>query len=527
MKLLFLLLPFLLFSDVALKSIALTDNHSASPRNRLGIQAYNLEIPGDFADLRNCLTPFLGTPLTSEQIELIKLTISNFYRLNNHPLLTVGVPNQDITDGHLQLILIESTLGQVRSTGNKWFSDSLLYKAIRIKPNEPIIADTLIEDIAWLNRNPFRSTDLIFTPGAEINTTDIELYTKDRLPLRFYLGGDNTGTEITGRARFFTGVDWAWTFLFDQILSYQFTTSADFHKLLSHTGHYTGYLPWRHILILYGGYASTRPHIPSFHSTGYNAQGSLRYQMPITIPPTAFFLQPTLGLDYKLQKTNLIFAGESDIFVSGGLAAVSQIMIGNDLAWEIPHHKVLFQWLFFWSPGDIFPHQSTADFNALRIGAVPNYLYTLMTLSYRYDSSYGTLWFQGRGQKSTKALLQSEEFALGGYDTVRGYDEREYLADNGICLNLEFRAPTLSFFSCRKYRDEWTFLAFFDYGLGVNQLHTIDEQKSAYLLGIGPGVRFAVSPYFTFRADYGFKLHKLHFGDSSLGKLHLGALLSY
>src|SRR5207253_1696846 len=149
----------------------------------------------------------------------------------------------------------------------------------------------------------------------------------------------NTGTKLTGRSRFFAGFDWASTFLFDQILSYQFTTTADAKRFLSHIGHYTAYLPWRHIFIAYGGFASTKPHIPDFRSDGYNAQCSLRYQMPITIFPNCFHLQPVVGLDYKLEKTSLIFAGENDIFISGGLAAVTQILLGNELTWQIPNHK--------------------------------------------------------------------------------------------------------------------------------------------------------------------------------------------
>lgn len=540
MKYIFFFIPILFFGEICeeklpcnavlsseIKGIILQGNNSPLSIPREGVHAKNVDVPGNFAHLKACLLPFLHKELTFETIAQIKKMISKYYQDYDRPLLTVGVPEQDITDGILRLILIESTLGCVKSTGNKWFPDEMLTSQIRIEPGCPITAKTIIEDVAWLNRNPYRLTDVVFTPGKEPNTTDIELITQDRFPLRFYGGGDNTGTIITGRARWFVGVDWAWNFLFDQILSYQFTTSSDFKNLLSHTGSYRAFLPWHHVLHIYGGYSSTKPDIRDFSSKGYNAQGSFRYQMPLVLFPGSFYLQPVAGFDYKLQRSSLIFTGQNQVPISDDVAAISQVVVGTELSFENPQHRALFQWLFFWSPGDIFPHQGPDTFNSLRTGAVPNYLYSTLLLAYQANLGFFTLWLQGRGQKATKPLIQSEEFSLGGYDTVRGYDEREFISDNGFCFNVELRSPHWSLVRCRKYQDEWTFLVFFDYGLGTNQLHVNDEQKSAFLLGIGPGIRLAISPFLKFRLDYGFKLHKLDFEDTSIGKLHLAGLISF
>ena len=540
MKYIFFLIPLLLFGEICeeklpcnavlcsdLRGIILQGNDTLLSVPREGIHAQNVDVPGNFIHLKACLTSYLHKELTFETLAQIQKTTSDYYQECDRPLLTVGIPEQDITDGILRLTLIESTLGTVKSKGNRWFPDSMLTSQIRLERGSPITSKTIIEDIAWLNRNPYRLTNIVFTPGSEPNSTDIELITQDRFPLRFYGGGDNTGTIITGRARWFVGVDWAWNLLFDQIFSYQFTSSSDFKNLLSHTGSYRAFLPWRHVLHIYGGYASTKPDIRDFASEGYNAQGSLRYQMPLILFPDSFYLQPVVGFDYKLQRSSLIFTGQNQIPISDDLAAISQIVVGTELSFENAEHRTLFQWFFFWSPGEIFPHQSPNDFNTLRTGVVPNYLYSTLLLAYQYNYRFFTLWFQGRGQKATKPLIQSEEFALGGYDTVRGYDEREFISDNGFCFNIELRSPHWSLVRCRKYRDEWTFLVFFDYGLGTSQLHVNDEQKSTFLLGIGPGIRLAISPFLKFRLDYGFKLHKLHFEDTSMGKLHLGGLVSF
>jgi hemolysin activation/secretion protein len=116
-------------------------------------------------------------------------------------------------------------------------------------------------------------------------------------------------------------------------------------------------------------------------------------------------------------------------------------------------------------------------------------------------------------------------FPLGGYNTVRGYEEQLFVADDTLCANLEIHAPKISFL-CKK-RDELIFLAFMDYGYGHNLFPFEDERTNQSLWSVGTGMRYRINPYFSFRADYGFKLKSVQFDDSHVGKAHVGATLSY
>ena len=70
------------------------------------------------------------------------------------------------------------------------------------------------------------------------------------------------------------------------------------------------------------------------------------------------------------------------------------------------------------------------------------------------------------------------------------------------------------------------FLVFFDYGLcGVNKTAPMQE-KTEYLMSIGPGLRYTVIPYLSFRADWGFQLHDLHLGDPNQ-RLHFALTVGY
>jgi hemolysin activation/secretion protein len=129
-----------------------------------------------------------------------------------------------------------------------------------------------------------------------------------------------------------------------------------------------------------------------------------------------------------------------------------------------------------------------------------------------------------RLQATTTPLLPSEQFGLGGYDTVRGYQERQFLADDALCFNLELRSPPLSITS--KTRNQLRFLIFTDYAYGHNLHESFAEGSSAQLWSVGPGVRFTMMPYLTSRLDYGFRLHDVEFGNG-FGRFHFSVILNY
>ena len=81
-----------------------------------------------------------------------------------------------------------------------------------------------------------------------------------------------------------------------------------------------------------------------------------------------------------------------------------------------------------------------------------------------------------QGQVADQPLVSSEQFSIGGQDTVRGYLESEALGDYGIAGTLELRSPNIAPYLEQKLDnplgqpvkfnafDEWRFFAFADVG---------------------------------------------------------------
>jgi hemolysin activation/secretion protein len=150
------------------------------------------------------------------------------------------------------------------------------------------------------------------------------------------------------------------------------------------------------------------------------------------------------------------------------------------------------------------------DFNALRTDAKSHYFYGRINAERITRLPWNFSWLLSAwGQYSTDRLLPSEELALGGYNTIRGYDERVLLGDTGWIINNEIRSPSIPLANILNFpgvSDQLQFLGFFDYGY----LHVINAQPgepaNPTLYSTGVGLRYSLRHNFSLRFDYGFPL---------------------
>jgi hemolysin activation/secretion protein len=113
-----------------------------------------------------------------------------------------------------------------------------------------------------------------------------------------------------------------------------------------------------------------------------------------------------------------------------------------------------------------------------------------------------------QGQLSDGPLVSSEEFSVGGADTVRGYLESEVVADNGIAGTLEVRSPDLGKLLLERIKkeggdaaaeravfSELRFYGFVD-GATALTLGSLPDQDSRFSLwSYGIGARFKMLEY--------------------------------
>ncbi|MGE0198106.1 MAG: ShlB/FhaC/HecB family hemolysin secretion/activation protein [Simkaniaceae bacterium] len=489
-----------------------------------GVDILNVQVPGKLKSLNTLISEkFLGKPLTKQGILELKSEIILYYRRWGRPVVTLEIPQQKITEGVLQVIVIEGKLGKVTVEGNNYFKEETLKDFIRLEEGSAIDSNVLLTDIDWINRNPFRQVDVIYSPGEIAGTTDIRLLTLDRCPWRVYAGVDNTGYDETDNTRLFAGVNWGNVFGLDHILSLQFTCAPHVDRFWAVTGHYTIPLPWRDTWVFYGGYSQVHPKMPnpSLRNTGYAAQASTRYNF-IMKPLPGYLHDLNVGADYKRTNNDIEFGGDEVFRQSVNL---TQLVAGYNGAYASEWVKASLTFELFYSPGTWLPDQSNADYEQVRYKGNAHYLYGRFAcapiIRLPRDFAFALTL---RGQVATHNLIASEQFGLGGYNTVRGYKERAVNVDDAFLASAELRSPSLSFIGQRVFKDMMQFLIFLDYGIGRNVQREPEEKRSEYLLGFGPGVRYDINPYINFRGDLGIQLHKL---DSRGFRFHFGLVASY
>jgi hemolysin activation/secretion protein len=472
---------------------------------------------------------FIGKPLTQNSMQAIKQTISNYYESKNQPLVVVSTPRQELTKKILQLVVSEAKLGEIRFKGNKYFSSKQLEKYVRAEKGQPIAAKKLYEDLAFMNHNPFRRTDAVFTPGEKPGIADLELLTVDRWPYRVYAGADNTGTISTERNRIFFGVNLGKTIVQDSEVSYQYSQAPNGNRFFSHTGYVRVPLPWfRQIIQAYGGYASAKPDsgVSHLRPRGTSWQVDLRYRFPF-YEDLEILQEFVLGYDYKESNTNLLFNSMSDYY---GMASMNQFMLGYNVGVRNRNRKIFLNVEIFGNPSGITNHNNRRSYETLRYGAEAAYAY--VRAAHSLSQEFYGWWFSYdlSGQYSTTNLLPSEQFTMTGYNSVRGFEERILNLDNAAILHLTLETPHVSpayWFGWCKHYDELYVLAFIDTGFGGNHQRSKGESSLSSLGSVGPSLRYQYSRYFSTHLDYGFQLWHSGFDPITSSRYNFGVILSY
>jgi hemolysin activation/secretion protein len=122
------------------------------------------------------------------------------------------------------------------------------------------------------------------------------------------------------------------------------------------------------------------------------------------------------------------------------------------------------------------------------------------------------LGLRGAAQATNTRLLPVEQFAAGGYQTVRGVSEREYYADDGWQTSFELFAPAITI----KNRYQMRFLGFHDQA----SLKNIGEGPT-WLSSVGVGARIKMSEEVDIRLDHGWRL------DDQGSQFHVGIQVTF
>jgi hemolysin activation/secretion protein len=452
-------------------------------------------------DLRPIYAPYLNHKVTFTDLDAIARKIEARYRQKGYFTTSVYIPEQDIKDGIVQIRIAEGKMGKLNIEGNKWFSRSLIESYVHIKENEILNVKTLSRDILRLNKNPDLEVKAVLAQGKEAQTSDVTLKVVDKFP--WYLGflEDNRGSRLTGKYR----------------------------SMVSERGsNVSGIADTLFLNTLY---------------TGNSSAESVSYTIPIGTYGTKFGLDVTyfrmkLGKEFKpfdITGTTqiytphfsweLVLAEDFEAYADLGLniKSIKKEQDSDPVAKDqlsIPYFGFNFtktdsQGQSTFSPrfnfgtsgflGSFSNHHSLLS-RAETGGSFFKYEQSLNRIQRMFLGSYMSIRTQL--QVASRTLDTSEQFQLGGADSVRGYPEGDYLADTAGCINFDWFFPSYFIPAGWKLagqdlplRRQIEPVIFADVGAGRLKRVLPGEVDGKFLSGVGAGLRFNFK-YFSLRLDW-------------------------
>jgi hemolysin activation/secretion protein len=125
-----------------------------------------------------------------------------------------------------------------------------------------------------------------------------------------------------------------------------------------------------------------------------------------------------------------------------------------------------------------------------------------------WNDAQGILRFNT--QLSPNQLLTLEQFSLGGVDTVRGYEQNQFVTDEAVQATAELRIPVVK----ANNLDALTFAPFFDSGYAWNRENS--TQTPELISGVGCGLLFHPTEQINASVYYGYPLKRFSHNEDDL-----------
>jgi hemolysin activation/secretion protein len=442
------------------------------------------------------LDDYRGTLTFEKLLEGVRLVAAH-YRQSGYIVAHTYVPEQEITDGNIEIAVLEGVLGEIQFEGETPVKPELAAERMERLAESGLITESDLEYGALLlNDLPGVGASVALRPGERSGTSDVVLKLEDEGTFQFSADYNNFGAEVTGE-----------------------------HRL--------GFQAQANHLFDAGDRFTLRPIISD---TGDTVFGSIGYDMPLFTPATRLglrfsHLESQLGEEFEdleVENTSTsIIADATHAFIRGrnlnangtfayenrtlervcGFCADQGIPVIEDAEYGL----------------DVVELGANGDWRSQRWGGAINswYLSVRNGLSEvdpedagitvpdedRIEGKFTSVQLGGQrlqyltkrwslnlkldAQTSSNNLDSSERFSLGGPYAVRAYRPSEALGDSGIVLQSELRRRFTGISSRYDWMSRFEVYALID--AGASELNddggNISRDLSVQRNGAGLGLR--------------------------------------
>ncbi|MDJ0576305.1 MAG: ShlB/FhaC/HecB family hemolysin secretion/activation protein [Xenococcaceae cyanobacterium MO_234.B1] len=495
-KIVFLLFYFLL-PDC---TVAQAQPKDSNLSNEITIE--NLVIEGSTITpkINSILSPYLNQTIPLREVSTIQRAINQFYQNQGYLSSYAIIPLQNFEDGIVKIQVIESRISQIKVKSNSHLSDNYIKARLKKSLNSvPLKLETLETELRLLQQNPLiERVKAEIRPDLELGYSLLFLTIKESPTTTISLSADNDQSPSSGESRATLAIERRSLLLGGDLIKLQSSFSEGLEKyqinydipLNSADG------------MLSLNYENNQSDIVEEPFDDLDINGdvkrfSLSYRQPL----------------FRSSTKEWTFIGNFDI------TTVNSFLFG-DLPFsftpgaENGFYKIsALRWGFFRqtrSTSEVlilgsFLNVGLDIFGATHNNNLPDGQFVTWQSQARWIKAFGDnrntqLVVNCKAQLTPDELLPSEQFVMGGIDSVRGYRQNLLIADNGFSGSIEGRIPLFDSQSIGLLQ----LTPFFDIGTVWN--NQSQEIESGTLASLGLGLRWILNDFLQANFNYGVPL---------------------
>ena len=471
------------------------------------------------ADLGSIVAPYVGREMELTDLEKVADLVTAEFRDRGYSLARAYIPTQEIKDGIVEIAVLEGRVGEIIVKGNKNYSSEFIKRGFTPVVRDGAVRQSSLEkSLLVLNEYPDLKATAVLEAGKELGTTDIVVNVEDKLPLHLVMDYDNFGTESVSKNRFGMEVNLG-RFLIVEGSSLSLRGVIGSDPKSYHYGRASYLLPINGYgtklgFLGYGGDFDVGQELAEFNITATTWGYSPFLTHPF-IRSRAQNLSSEFGFESKDAKQSIL----------GSLFSrdkVRMLRMGLNSDWIDRTGRNFISLSIFQGLEEAFGAMENNDPRSSRFGADNRFTKAYVNWArVQKVMDRVSIILRGSGQASTRPLVVTEQFFIGGADSVRGYPQGESLGDDGYAVSTELRVSPLP-------NQDILQLAFFiDHGGVSIKDPPPGVKKHHQLTGAGYGFRLSLPYNIDGRFDVGFPVKPAKASSGDRPTLYIQAAVRF
>ncbi|NET07399.1 MAG: ShlB/FhaC/HecB family hemolysin secretion/activation protein [Symploca sp. SIO2B6] len=479
------------------------DNQSTEQSTEVCINGFtgNTILDHEIKNKINNIIGFLeGCSVTWKQLQKVTNEITNLY-LEGGYLTSRAIPKQ-VSDGEFQIFIIEGKIldKNIEIEGTKRLHKSYIRNRIKLGIGLPLNVEKLENQLRLLLADPLLKNVEATLKAKNLGESILEVKVTEADPVEGGLSFDNYSAPSIGSER--TGISLVYrnlTGIGDQLAGNYYFTFEDGSDIWNFT--YSAPLNPRNGTLQLTGDINrnqiTQSPLDEFDIEGESERYEISYRQPLVRSPREEF---ALSLGFTFQDGQTFVFDQPTPFGIGpdedGISRTSVFKFSQDYILRDLQGAWSFRSLFSFGTG-LFDATTNDD-------PIPDgHFFSWLIQGQRVQriANNQLLIVQLDLQLTPDSLLPSQQFVIGGGESVRGYRQNVRSGDNGLRLSIEDRITLV--------RDEtgnsiFQVAPFIDLGAiwnVSNNPNSLLDQR--FLLGSGLGILWQPEPKLNIRLDYG------------------------